>query len=317
MTTLQEEDLNALSDLLTIRDAKGHIAISVGLIVTVYFENPCLRAAREAVAGLAEQYVHTYRPNLVWITNRKWTRLHKLESDTVPMPWTWLAAQPDAETWQFGLHGATREDDASPFQISGLGIAHRKEDLGYFRIHLPLRWLADHPGAFPALVLNICESIRPVSGYAGIGFQLPMTHEGTYEAEKLLPPLTKRFPGVEVDDPVQTGIHLEGGGIKGVNWLTILHDRYLPELGGLDYLRIRLPESTFPFYKYDGGLIIQAGPFPEVGDTTQNRWPKHYVTVARVLKKIQLKEHYGFFSKRRGMMDNETTRAWIHRFDNK
>lgn len=100
--------------------------------------------------------------------------------------------------------------------------------------------------------------------------------------------------------------------------MTILGDRWVEAAGGRDYLRIRLDEPTFPFYPYDGGLIIQAGPKPQIGDTTRDLWPEHYVTLHKVLKKIQIKTYTRFHMGGPGpRMDQPATLAWLFRFDGK
>jgi len=71
---------------------------------------------------------------------------------------------------------------------------------------------------------------------------------------------------------------------------------------------------------YDGGLMIQAGPKPQIGDTQVNRWSRHYVTLAKVLRPIQIAKHYPFHyadPKSSARMDAEASTAWIHRFDGK
>src|SRR6185369_11121261 len=99
----------------------------------------------------------------------------------------------------------------------------------------------------------------------------------------------ERFPGLEVESAACHCNHLNTG-IKGINWLTILGQRWIEAAGGLDYLRARL-DDNFTFHQFEGGLMIQAGQKPQIGDVRANRWPKHYVTLAKVLKKIQIKEH--------------------------
>lgn len=309
-------ELNALTEFMTIRDAKGRTAMTVGLIASVYFENPTSQHVRQAVADVAERYIAEFRKELVWAQHDSGA-IHRIDSNKVQLPNAWIPQLPDGGEWSLGFYGGAEIDGASPFVVSGLGMAYRKDKVGYLHIQLPMRWFADHPGEFPAYVLEICKRIRPLNGYAGVGFQLPHTFEGQIKSEFLIAPVAKRFPGVEVDEPSQTSIHITRGGIKGVNWLTILDDRYLPEVGGLDYLRMRLPEETFPFYKYDGGLIIQAGPWPQIGDTTKNLWPQNYVTLAKVLKKIQIKEHWGLIQKKKGALDNEFMKEWLFRFDGK
>ncbi|MDC0750058.1 DUF3396 domain-containing protein [Polyangium sp. rjm3] len=192
------------------------------------------------------------------------------------------------------------------------------KDLGYFHARLPFSWFAQHPDTtFADFVLPMCKRLRPLSGYAGLGFLLPLTVEGKILGEPLVTPLASRFPGLEVDDPGGGTFSLHDG-IKGVNWLTILSDRWVEAAGGRDYLRIRLDEPTFPFYPYDGGLMIQAGPKPQIGDTTRDLWPEHYVTLHKVLKKIQIKKYGRFHLGGPGpRMDQPATLAWLVRFDGK
>jgi len=85
-------------------------------------------------------------------------------------------------------------------------------------------------------------------------------------------------------------------------------------MGGLDYLRVRLGD-LFGFYPYEGGVIIQAGRKPQIGDRKEGRWPQDYVTLARVLKKIQIKNHYPMHFGGEGRLDHPATLAWLFRFD--
>jgi hypothetical protein len=132
--------------------------------------------------------------------------------------------------------------------------------------------------------------------------------------QKAVRAIGERFPGLEVESAPITTNHI-GSGIKGVNWLTVLSDRWIDKLGGLDYLRIRLNESHFYFYLFDGGLVIQAGPRPEMGDVAANFWPEQYVTLAKVLKPIQIANHYPMHFGGTGGLDHQATMAWINRFD--
>ncbi|MGK3960827.1 type VI immunity family protein [Sorangium sp. So ce118] len=57
---------------------------------------------------------------------------------------------------------------------------------------------------------------------------------------------------------------------------------------------------------------------PELDDAQANRWPEHYVTIAKTLKKIQIKNHYPMHLGGPGQrMDKDATMAWLFRFDGK
>lgn len=308
-------DLDELENRLIIPAPNGRPGLVIGWLATVFFENPWTRPVREAVAELGERYIQQFREHLVWAQHIKTARVYRIEKNRVPTPGQWLPQHEDGESWWFGFHGGEQEDDASAFQVSAFGSNDAVKYLGYFHVRLPLSWFAEHQGSFPEFVLPICKRLRPLSGYGGIGFLQPLTTEGQIEGQALVTPLASRFPGVEVDTPTNHCFQLHDG-IKGVNWLTILGDRWIEAAGGRDYLRIRLDEPTFPFYPYDGGLMIQAGPKPQIGDTTRDLWPEHYVTLHKVLKKIQIKTYTRFHMGGPGpRMDQSATLAWLFRFD--
>lgn len=310
-------DLEELESRLVIPAPNGRPGLVLGWLATVFFENPWTRPVREAVAELGEHYIQQFREHLVWAQHIKTAQMYPIDKNRVPTPGQWLPQHEDGETWWFGFHGGEQEDDASAFQVSALGSDDAVKDLGYFHVRLPLSWFSEHPGSFPEFVLPICKRLRALSGYAGIGFLLPLSTEGRTHGEALVTPLASRFPGVEVDSPISATFQLREG-IKGVNWLTILSDRWVEAAGGRDYLRMRLDEPTFPFYPYDGGLMIQAGPKPQIGDTTRDLWPEHYVTLQKVLKKIQINTYTRFHMGGPGpRMDHPASLAWLFRFDGK
>ncbi|MEI8631455.1 DUF3396 domain-containing protein [Vibrio sp. PP-XX7] len=96
-------------------------------------------------------------------------------------------------------------------------------------------------------------------------------------------PLSKRFPGLEIDDPGSVASKsAKGGGplkIKGVNWLTALDDECLNQLGGPETVLGDLTEG-FQFYECDGGILIQAGPACRKSAIyNRQRYPKILPTV--------------------------------------
>lgn len=97
-------------------------------------------------------------------------------------------------------------------------------------------------------------------------------------------------------------------------------DCYLPELGGAEKVMTDLAalDSGFKVYLYDGGLIIQAGPRPQLGDGRRNRWPALYVKLAKYLKPIRVTKHPPFQIGGPDIeFDQERSEAWLRRFDDR
>jgi hypothetical protein len=316
MNDYLDENEPDLSKLLCIQDADGHPALKIGLLATVFFEQAWTRPVREAVTDVAESYIQEFREHLRWARHPKTANIHPINSKRVRRPREWLPQHEDGKSWYFGFHGGEGNEAVSDFQVSAYGPNDAwKDGLGFFQVYLPLLWFAEHPGTFPELVLRICQRIKPVSGYGGIGLLERLDIRARHRAESMVQPLATRFPGLEIESFTASALSVREG-IKGVNWLTILGERWLEAAGGLDYLRARL-DDNFTFSRYDGGLMIQAGPKPQIGDAEMNRWPKHYITLAKVLKKIHVTDHWAFHFGGPGRMDHDASLAWIFRFDGK
>ncbi|WP_437752419.1 type VI immunity family protein [Sorangium sp. So ce1389] len=315
MNMLLDENEQDLSSFLCIPGNDGRPALRIGLLATMFLQEPWTRGAREAVAEVAEVYIRKFRERLQWTMQTKTARIYPISAGRIPSPGEWLPEHEDGLAWSFGLYGGDTMLEASDFQVSGFGSNKITRNLGFFQVHLPLPFLSEHPGAFQELVLEISKRLRPLSGYGGIGVleALDLATSDRYQPAVRL--IAERFPGVEIESRTAHTIWLKDG-IKGVNWLTILGDLWIEAVGGLDYLRTRL-DDTFIFYPYDGGLVIQAGSKPQVGDAQANRWPRHYVTAAKVLKNLQITNHRPFHLGGPGRMDKEASLAWLFRFDGK
>jgi hypothetical protein len=315
MSDLLDGKDEELAKLLCLRDREGRVALTIGLVATVFFERPWEQEQREAVADLAERYIAEFRDKLKWSQGPKNANWYRINSKRARFPGDWLRKYKTAEEgWEFAFHGGESDTEATPIEVSAMGGDTIQKGLGYFHVSFPLLWFTDRPITFPETLRAICERLKPISGYGGIGLIESPDISAQVPYHPLVRKIGERFPGLEIEEPPGHTNHVDQG-IKGVNWLTVLSDQWIDKIGGRDYLRIRLDES-FYFYPYDGGLIIQAGPKPQIGDVTTNRWPERYVTLAKVLKPIQIKEHYGM-TLRDGGFDYASTLAWLFRFDGK
>lgn len=308
-----EEDDQALMERLSINDPKGRKLAAVGLLATIYFDEPCTREKREIVAMLAEEYIARFGSYLRFTKDRRDAKVYPLHLKKVPSPKDWLPDHPDGEGWYFGLSSANTAREAGEHTVYGYCGAAFKKGLGYFHFSVPLNSFADEEGGFRKYLLHACEQLKPISGYGGIGVIEPLNYLAGEACQPLIRQLGERFPGLEIEDRIGHTIHLKSG-IKGVNWLTVLGDRWIQEMGGLDFLRLWVTEAC-TLYPYPGGVVIQAGSRPEIGDVQANRWPMHYVRLAKALKKIRVKDHYPFHFGGENRFDHEATMKWINRFD--
>lgn len=207
-------------------------------------------------------------------------------------------------------------DDVQPYQANTLICRASEPDLSFVSAHMPVCGDKASP-QFEVLlqaVLRWSALCRPVHGVAG--FALTFS-SGMSQNTKYALMMMKRFPGLEVlagvDFTMEAGT--EHHRIKGVNWLTVLCDALVDELGRLDKMKNML-EPVCKVHTYDGGVVIQAGAYPQLGDAWCNNVPSAYRLVAHYTKSIRF-ENYdeSLFRVFDGVDDMQETLAWIRRFD--
>ncbi|MDR0701553.1 MAG: DUF3396 domain-containing protein [Azoarcus sp.] len=112
-------------------------------------------------------------------------------------------------------------------------------------------------------VLTWAKRLRPAHGLAGLTVVMSdRTTDGPY-----IHPTLKKYIGLDIQEPLR--FSMKGKSvfkrIKCINWLTVLGDAILEELGGLAVVKSALePECTL--HPYPGGVMIQAGEAPRLGD---------------------------------------------------
>ena len=325
------EEIDELSEVLnehlSVRDEKDGVVLQVALIATVYLEEPYRREVREAVAACCEYYLQRWGRHLRWAVNPDTDGMEPFGTGKASNPRSWLPMLAEDEDFTVIYHGGERQRSASAFSLESFGAVRRPYlQFGYFRVTFPLLAFADGSSSLPDVLLDICRMLKPVSGYGGIGVS-ESPHDGvSARYEPIVYYWAQRLPGLEVDSPISHSNWLTDGrdggrdGIKGGSWLTVLCDRYAAELGGADEIEADLKalDSRFLVHRYDGGLLIQAGPRPQLGDTARDLWPTLYVKLAKYLKPIRIMEHRPFHRDGPGeRFDLERSEAWLRRFDDR
>jgi hypothetical protein len=304
-----------LQDMVTVLD-EGRPVVKIGLLTSMYFRGAYQERVRGCAERLLEDYVRLCGPRLRW--------------NTVPPNYTWARADANlvsslrdridttipAASWNFTIHGGDAYDDASDSFVQALGLGDWKDRAGmlsYARAAFPIDFFAESPESFVATVVRWATWLRPVHGSGGLGILPSFGSDTALKHEPTVFSIAKHYPGLEVDYP---SVHSLNGqkGIKGVNWLTILDDGYISRLGGLDALRGRIGDE-FAMHPYEGGVVLQAGPKPEMGDRNRNRWPGLYVRLNAELKPIRSPDVFPFQHLGPNRFDLDASRAWLERFD--
>jgi Protein of unknown function (DUF3396) len=219
----------------------------------------------------------------------------------------------------YGFPGGVDVGGASAHYIDNVGT-DQFELWSYSNSYLPIRWVeAQGTAEILHILIRWCNLLKPGHGTAGLSLILD---EGSAKApqSRLAFPIIKRFPGIDFPDLGAWSSevrHEKKRWIRTVSWLTILDDGFVGELGGLEKMRAELGDDC-PIHVWNGGVIIQAGPEPEVGDVNQGLIPEAYRKVARLTKPLRfenLKGRISLLNPPPPLDYIEESLKWIRRFD--
>ncbi|TCJ14775.1 DUF3396 domain-containing protein [Parasulfuritortus cantonensis] len=288
----------------------------MGLIFTAYFRKGYTQPVRKAVMEALGFWLETVSGHVNWGQNPKTHKWRRFQPEMHLALSQWLVTHSSGAAWSSYFHGGDKNLDASAIFFRAYARADwnpDKKDLDHVTLGLPLTWYADHAGSFPEFCRALCAILRPISGYGGIGFA-PANGDmlaTRFESAQYL--LAQRFPGIEMDEPITHSQYI-GDDIKGVNWLTVLGEALVERFGGQDKLAADLPPAA-TLLPYAGGVIVQSGPRPQLGDTAAGRMPTDYVAVNAVLKPLRAQDTAPFHHYGPDTFTRAAALAWLARFD--
>lgn len=150
-------------------------------------------------------------------------------------------------------------------------------------------------------------------GLAGLGTQ-QLYDDNPYQYLEC--EVAQNFTGIDITTPLTSKGLREG--IRSVNWYTILSDEWVEKVGGRAFLKQQFADSDIKILSYNGGMIIKAGEWPELGWIEKDAMPELYVKVNQVLRTIRTHSLISFHlgSNAGEIRLNETlTEKWLKRFD--
>ncbi|MEP7453997.1 type VI immunity family protein [Phyllobacterium sp. SB3] len=217
----------------------------------------------------------------------------------------------------FGYPDGGDVDDPTLYYAEAIGHTENRK-FSSIGIYLPASW-PEQVGydQYSFLIRSWCEKLKPAYGTAGLSILFNEGRQGL-DDRLLAFPFAKRFPGLDIPEHSRWSVRmnrLRKRAIRTVNWLTFIDDGFVDELGGGFKLAEELGDLC-PIYPYDGGIVIQAGDRPELGDVNLGQVPATYRTVARSLKPIRFDEHqHPLIDAPKPLDALEETLKWVSRFD--
>lgn len=308
-------------DKINVHDDEGRQIACLAMGVTLFIENAFTKQMRRLTAECIDQYIDLTRNDLRWFLlkggqfKKISDRVRDIRKIDLPPLTQVVETMEEDETFLVTLSGAEDYEQASSYSLTAL-MEFKKNfyDIGFLTAWLPFTMIENQPPKFfKKMVVQWCQQLRPLHGYAGIYIVLSAERYNAMNSEPMVYPIVKRFPGIEFDSPTVTSIHFKKG-IKGVNWLTVLSNKFVNQLGGLKTLEQGLDEAC-PLYPYPGGVVIQAGPYPQIGDLEKGIQLTDYQKVYRLVKPVQAEYPYGYLRTPKDVDSKAFAQQWLHRFE--
>lgn len=214
----------------------------------------------------------------------------------------------------------TNEGDwtnACPWYAHFIGESIDSEDLSSICGHIPICDKNKNDNFLTMLNIAIkwCEKLKPIHGSAGFCFVYNDISQDTKYTWQIL----QRFPGIDQKDDITfsliAGKHHNK--IKGIDWITILGEPLIIELGGIEIIKSKLT-SEHKIIPYNGGIIILAEAYPQLGDTWKGAVPESYRKVSKLTTPLRFEDYEEEFlnvSNDESIDNMEASSKWLHRFD--
>lgn len=329
-------EFRTISDLakLTIADKRGNPALQFGFVLKLYFSRAYDDEVRMRLIRLVEDYGKIFSDKITHYMPYDGSRLKPTKNfDYIGYFTDRMRSLPPEEKVEgfdaelYGFPEAVDRDEPTPYHIGVVArpaiaekrLANKDNALGRLEAYFPADWPQGDYTQLLTVLTHWAAIAKPIHGTFGLGLVM---EEGGGRGPfiDLAFPFLKRFIGLDYPDLSLWRVRSEAAAtpvIRSINWLSLIDDERLRLIGGLDKTRAVLgPEC--PIHPYDGGIIIQAGPEPRIGDINRGEALDAYRSVANVLKPLRF-EDFG----RRGIFENlppplddrDETLAWLRRFD--
>lgn len=316
-------DYETLDDALILHRHGRKPILRIGVRAQLYFPNgpePQVRAA--AIDALAA-YARLAGPHITRILPNGSKRLATLARADFPERQRRLAAEAEAAR-VFGITICAGREIPLWQGVAQLVGDDAPDWLSYFYTAVPPSFMKENPDRYVAAVVEWASLLRPDYGSAGFALVAEPGMELQWPEESW--PVLSHFCGL--DGLGAFNLNRKPGCIQAVNWLTVLGDAALAAIGGRARLEARLAQAWsdiapaapgFALHDFDGGVIIRAGRYPQMGDRLEEGAPETYRAVSAALRTVVFtgyRDRPGELLRLPATLDRHTeTLNWILRFD--
>ena len=304
---------------------QDYIGAALAVRGTLYFHGSHTADVREAICRCFDEYEAIAKAYLTWLWREEppqgpdkfaYTKAKSLRE--------MMTLLDDDDHVGFAYIGGKKAFDASPwlFYVSGLRGWEAKlgwKGLDSLEFSLPRDVVETNPIIFQQLFVNFARRLKAEHGHAGFAFNLSAVRWEENESTEAV--MVSKMAGLDAGTSTLVARHGKTGitdHIKTIGWLTAINTRMVEAVGGLPSLRSELPQDWFAKYDYGNGIVIQAGPEPEIAPAERDAKPAIYVLPNMALRKIRIPEidslHYSS-SNGEPRLAGAAAERWLQRFD--
>lgn len=304
---------------------EDYVGATIAVRGTLYFHGSHTAEVREALCKCFDAYETIAKQHLTWLWREEPPEgPDKFAYAKAPTLRAMLKKMGEDDHVGFAYTGGKKPHDASPWLFFASGLRAWEAKLGWngldsLRFSVPREVVEKNPVLFQELFVEFARLLKAEHGHAGFAFNLSLPRPEANEPTEAF--MVSKMAGL---DAGSAGI-LAGRYERGINdhivnigWLTAINNHMLEKLGGMTRLNSELPRDWFAKYDYGNGIVIQAGPEPEIAPVELDPKPSIYVLPAMTLKDVRIAEIGALHG---GSMDGEprltglAAARWLSRFD--
>jgi hypothetical protein len=304
---------------------KDYIGAALAVRGTLYFRGSYTANVREAICRCFDEFEAVAKEHLTW--------LWREEPPEGPDKFAYPKAKPLREMMKhleeddhvgFAYIGGKKAHDASAwlFYVSGLRGWEAKlgwKGLDSLEFSIPRTFVETRPALFQQLFVDFARRLKAEHGHAGFAFNLSAVRWEENESTEAV--MVSKMAGLDAGTSTLVARHGKTGiadHIKTIGWLIAINTDMVEAVGGMPALRSELPQDWFAKYDYGNGIVIQAGPEPEIAPVELDAKPAIYVLPNMLLRKIRVSEidslHY-YPKDGEPRLAGAAAERWLTRFD--
>ncbi len=300
-------------DTIEITVPSGEI-VRIGPALSLHHIRPRNENLNEETAALLQKFLDFAGDRIHWvgIDENHSQPVAKIDVKTLPDR---VRESPLYQACNISIHGGDSRKDAHTLFFR-IRIPPEWEPVprSYMAMGFPMRLMADRGTGLLDWASIACSIFNPFHGTGG--FTITTNFYWSYASDVMgsIADILHRLPGL--DYPAgPTGGHVVREGPVTANWLTILDDSLVSQMGGRGIIIQAMKDLGGDSRTWDNGMILVAPGLPQIGDREAGLFPQSYTEVGRMIAALLANREANYFM---GAQDRDMrafSAEWRTRFD--